>query len=387
MMTLPHKASKNLRWFHCACLIAALLTPAVHASEPKTDAPPSPKHSTMTLVSANDATIHYSGRCAWKDGSMRMGYPGVSLRFAFRGKAPSIQLQADSVDCYFNLSCNGWEPVTLRLNPGLNTIDLPIGTAPETGWWIELTRRTESWMGEAAFAGVLLPEGCELLPPPPYPDRRLLVIGDSITCGEYVEKFPPEFDPTQRSTNAARSYAMILGKWLGAQTHLIAYGGKGYLREWSGSDKAPLIPACFERALPDDPASQWDHSSYQPDVVILNVGTDYDVGMPDPAAMQEVMHRLLCRIREVHAEAWIVLVESGYHSDGSDGQSTLVRQAHLELMQWLVDKRKGEGDLKLALQNSGFHRGTPQDTHLVAFQQEQIAMDLLPLIRDLTNWD
>ena len=44
-----------------------------------------------------------------------------------------------------------------------------------------------------------------------------MFIGDSLTCGEYAERFPPEDDATPRSTNAARSYAMLVARWLDAQ--------------------------------------------------------------------------------------------------------------------------------------------------------------------------
>jgi len=120
-------------------------------------------------------------------------------------------------------------------------------------------------MGTASFDGLVLPDGCELLPAPAWPVRKLMFIGDSLTCGEYNERFPPENDSTPRSTNVARSYGMLLAKWLNAQVHVVAYGGRGLVRNWDGRRDVNTVPVFFERSLPDDPATHWDHSRYQPE--------------------------------------------------------------------------------------------------------------------------
>ena len=143
-----------------------------------------------TLVSPADPRIAYMGRIELSDRKAEMGYPGITIRFVYAGAAPVLRMTGDSPNCYFNLSCNGWDPVVIKLNLGENEIALPTGVAPAGGWMIELVRRTESWMGTASFDGLVLPRGCGLLAPPPWPSRKLMFIGDSLTCGEYNERFP-----------------------------------------------------------------------------------------------------------------------------------------------------------------------------------------------------
>lgn len=356
----------------------ALLAPMALVAQ----APSAPSRS----VAPSDARIAYMGRLSVSDAHARMGFPGVTTRFRFRGPAPAIKLTATSEDCYFNLSCNGWEPVVLHLKKGENLIQLPMGRAPKEGWDIDLVRRTESWMGEASFDGLELPEGCELLSPASFPARKLLFFGDSITCGEYVEKYPPEFDMTQRMTNATRSFAMVLGRWLNAQVHLVAYGGKGITREWSGRTDKGNLPDYLSRALPDDPTSTWDHHRYQPEAIVINAGTDFDHDIPDIAKLTEAYHGFVKQVRTAYPKAFIFLCESGYHSDGSDGEPTTSRELSLRMFQTLVERQKAAGDARVRLVRSGFHRGTPKDTHLVAFQQEQIAQDLLGPIKEATGW-
>jgi lysophospholipase L1-like esterase len=345
-----------------------------------------PPAASLTAVAASDARITCMGRIEWSDQKAHMGFPGVTVRFVYRGPAPIIKMTGDTPDCYFNLSCNGWDPVVIRLKPGANEIALPTGVAPREGWLIELVRRTESWMGTASFDGLLLPAECELLPPPAWPERKLMFIGDSLTCGEYDERFPPEDDATPRSTNAARSYGMLLASWLGAQVHLISYGGRGITRDWAGHTDVNTVPVFFPRALPDKVGSTWAHSHYQPDVIVINVGTDFDAGLPDEPKFTEAYAAFVAQVRVAHPAAFILLSESGYQSDGSDGRPRLSRDRLLQTMQAVVEKRHQAGDNRVRMARMGFQPGTPSDGHVVAFQQEQLARNLLGPIREVTGW-
>ena len=339
-----------------------------------------------TAVLPTDARIATMGRVDRSAARTRLGFPGVTIRFVYRGPAPVLRLTGDTENCFFNLSCNGWDPVIIRLKAGENEIPLPTGVAPPGGWLVELVRRTESWMGTASFDGLQLPAGCELLPPPAWPPRRLMFIGDSLTCGEYIERFPPEYDQTPRSTNAARSYGMLLAKWLGAQVHLVSYGGRGITRDWSGKTDTNTLSVCFPRAMPDEAGSQWDHAQYSPDVIVINVGTDLDANLPDEARLTDAYAAFVAQVRAAHARAFILITESGFQSDGSDGRPRTSRDLLLRVLTAVAQRRHEAGDDRVRAARTGFHPGTPDDSHLVAFQHEQIAHDLLGPIREVTGW-
>lgn len=337
-------------------------------------------------VAADDPMFAYMGRLEMSGGRARMGYPGVTVRFVYSGPAPVLRMTGDSPNCFFNLSCNGWDPVVIRLNQGPNEIPLPTGAAPPGGWLVEVVRRTESWMGTASFDGLGLPAGCHLLAPPPWPGRRLMFIGDSLTCGEYDERFPNEFDSTPRSTNAARSYGMLLARWLGAQVHLISYGGRGVTRDWSGRRDVNTLPVFFPRALPDEEGSVWDHARYAPDVVVINDGTDFDAGPLDQVAFTDAYAAFVAQVRSAYPGAFILLSESGFQSDGSDGRPRTARDRLLSALNEVARRRAVAGDARVRVVRSGFYPGTPSNGHVVAFQQEQIALELLGPIREVTGW-
>ncbi|HEY4248938.1 MAG TPA: hypothetical protein VGM64_19090 [Lacunisphaera sp.] len=337
-------------------------------------------------VKADLVNFAYMGRTQMISGRVWMGFPGVTIRFKYRGPAPTLKLSAETPNCFFNLSCNGWDPVVIHLKPGLNEIPLPTGPAPVEGWVIELVRRTESWMGTASFDGAELPPGCELLPPPAWPTRKLLFIGDSLTCGEYDERFPPENDSTPRSTNVARSYGMLLAKWLKAQVHVVAYGGRGLVRDWSGKRDVNTVPVFFERAMPDDPTSKWDHKLYQPDVIVINDGTDHDANILPEAELTTAYIAFVARVRTVHPNAWILISESGFQPDTASGKPTIMRDELFKTLVAVVKHSQKSGDSRIRLVRTGYFPGTSSDPHLVAFQQEQIALDFLKPIKEATGW-
>lgn len=339
-------------------------------------------------VSPRDPRILYMGRVAFTDGEEAcMGFPGVALRFAYRGPAPTLLLTARTATCYFNLACNGWEPALIHPLEGRSEVPLPTGPAPEEGWVVELTRRTEAWQGLAGFRGLELPEGCELLPPPPFPARKLLVIGDSITCGDQIESLPPEFDLGPRRTNATRSYGMLLGRWLGAQVHLVACGGRGLTRDWRGDRTVANAPQFFQRALPDDPGSAWNHGAYAPDVLVVCLGTnDFNQDLPEEKAFIEACDRFLRQIREVHPNAALVLAESPIFGEAPGTPDRAKRDLLRRCLEGVITLRRQAGDPCIALAPLRHYPGTSADAHPVAFQHEQIALELLPVLKTLTGW-
>jgi len=367
---------------------ASLLAAAVVAQIPPA---PRPRTDLITLrptvVPAGDSRIAYMGRVAFAPDGAHLGFPGIVIRFVYRGPAPTLRLEAGSPDCYFNLACNGWDPVVIRLRPGANEIHLPSGAAPPSGWLVELVRRTEAWQGLATFQGLILPEGCDLLPPPPWPPRKLMFIGDSITCGEYVERFPPEDDNSPRTTNAARSFGMLLARWLNAQVHLVSYGGRGVMRDWQGNTNVNNAPQFFQRTMPDDPASRWDHAAYVPDVVVISLGqNDFSKDLPDEAVYTKACDDFVGEVRAAYPGAALVLAEVSLFGDTPGTPDRAKRDQLHRVLAAVAARRRAGGDARIVDAPVRYYPGTPTNAHTVAFQDEQIAQELLGPIRALAGW-
>jgi lysophospholipase L1-like esterase len=371
-----------MRFIACFLSFAFAAFP-VRAAETK----PATNMTNSTSISAYDQRISYMGRVAIVGDEAVMGFPGITLHFVYRGPAPVLRLNAGSENCYFNLACNGWDPVVIHLSPGQNEIALPMGTAPAGGWLVELVRRNESWQGVASFRGLLLPPGSGLLDPPSWPARKLMVIGDSITGGEYIERFPPEDISTPRAANAARSFGMLLGRWLKAQVHLVSYGGRGVMRDWQGQTNVPNAPQFFNRTLPDDPASTWNHADYVPDAIVVCLGTnDFSKDLPDEAVYRKAYDDFVGEIRAVYPRAALVLAESPIFGDAPGTPDRAKRDQLRRVIDAVMARRRAAGDKRIAVAPVGHYPGTPGNAHPVAFQHEQIAVQLLGPIRSLTGW-
>jgi lysophospholipase L1-like esterase len=213
-----------------------------------------------------------------------------------------------------------------------------------------------------------------------------MFIGDSLTCGEYDERVPPENDRSPRTTNVARSYGMLLAKWLNTQVHIVAYGGRGITRDWAGKRDVNTVPIFFERSMPDEPASKWDHSHYQPDVIVINVGTDDDHDILPEAELDDAYTAFVIRVRAVHPKAYILISESGFQPNAASGMPTAMRDKLLKTLKAVIKRRQEAGDFHIRLVPTGYFPGTATDPHLVAFQQEQIALDFLGPIKEVTGW-
>jgi hypothetical protein len=168
--------------------------------------------------------------------------------------------------------------------------------------------------------------------------------------------------------------------------HIVAYGGRGIVRNWDGRRDVNTVPIFFERALPDDPASKWDHARYQPDVVVINDGTDHDKDIMPHAELTEAYAAFVVRVRAVYPKAWILISESGFHPDAASGQPTAMRAEMLKTLNAVISRQHAAGDDRVRLVRCGYFPSTPANPHIVAFQQEQVALDFLGPIKEVTGW-
>lgn len=341
------------------------------------------------FVPAEAADVSVMGRVALTPEGMRMGFPGVSLRFVYRGAAPSVKFRAETDGCYFDVSLDEASPLVMHLEKGENLVELPFGESDADGFVVEIVRRTESWMGEAVFEGIALPEGCELLAAPVLPMRKMMFIGDSTTCGEFNERFPPREEISPRTTNATRSYGMLVAEAFGAQVHLIAYGGQGIVRDWSGASEGEavcLAPEYFELAAPGNKTVRWNHGNYVPDVIAINLGTDFDAGLFDQEAYNEIYYGFVKQVRSAYPLSQIVLCESNFLSDEPGTETFEAREVLRLTLETVVAKSLMAGDRRVRMVRLPYYSGTEKDPHLTVQQHEALAAELVPQIREIMDW-
>lgn len=333
-------------------------------------------------VKANDAAITYEGRyAAAAAGTVRLGFPGVSVHLRFRGTTLELRANASSNDNFFDVSVDGAEPTVLRLQKGDAVYPLLSGGA-EAEHVVVLTRRMESWMGVCTLASFELGAGGAWLKPPELPSRKLMFIGDSVTCGELAAWTSGGDTQAKVNTNARLSYGMILARRMGAQCHLVSYGGRGIIRDWQGIRDTQNAPQFYERALPDDAAARWDHRRYVPDAIGIALGTnDFNQGVPDQNEFVNAYVEFIEKVRRDAPDAAIFVMDSPIvGDDAAKGPRRTVLHSYLER----IVKRIGSP--KVLLAPVSVYPGVPGNGHPTGTDHIGMANELEPVLRRTLGW-
>jgi lysophospholipase L1-like esterase len=166
--------------------------------------------------------------------------------------------------------------------------------------------------GEASFGATLLwavePIDGNLLDPPKAPERRIEILGDSITCGYGNEGESTSCSFSAETENHYLSYGAILARGFDAELSTVAWSGKGVVVNYGG-DMGTTLPEMLERAVPQSSTSVWDYSLVAPpDLVLINLGTnDFSTDNdPELAEFVSVYLDMLNGIRARYPDAFIV---------------------------------------------------------------------------------
>lgn len=124
---------------------------------------------------------------------------------------------------------------------------------------------------------------------------KLLVIGDSISAAYGVDgAYPCSF--TADLENVHHGYAAIVAEEIGAEAHIVAWSGKGVVRNYGDENQVSTnpMPSYYNRTLGNDVApsdsssdsNYWDPVDFPADVVLVMLGTNDYSTEPNPTDEQ-----------------------------------------------------------------------------------------------------
>jgi len=249
--------------------------------------------------------VNYIGRFDQSDlKGPSFAWSASTIQAAFQGTNISIHLAPSTSweSAYLNVKIDNTDSYRLLVDHD-GAYGLATGLAAGDHL-IEVSRRDEGGFGEIHYRGFALDQG-QLLPPPARVDRRIEVIGDSITCG-YGNEAPNESTPfTTATENAYLAYGPITARQLNAEAIVIAWSGIGILRNNSGGT-ANQMPAIYPRTLSKSSAPVWDFTSWVPHVVVVNLGTnDFGTGTPVRADFVRAYRDFIATLRSHYPDAHI----------------------------------------------------------------------------------
>jgi lysophospholipase L1-like esterase len=341
--------------------------------------------------SADDDRIVIMGRYQTDDtGAVSFGASGVTFIIRFSGTFLDIVLEDEirygTSYNYFTVIVGDGSPVRFRTEPGRT--EYRIADALSTGeHTVILSKASEGQNGRNRLVEVRCRK---LLRADPLPERKLEYIGDSITCGFGANdsEIPCRSGTWFDQHDTWNSYGSIVAKRLQAQRHLNAISGIGMIRNWNSP--GPVMPDRYAGVFIDyaDTNSSWDFSKYQPDLLIIGLGTndfsdgDGAVPRPPPNGPEFIEHYIhfIGFLRSQYPNTSFLLLSS----------PLLDEERNRELESYL-----GEIVVRLSMER-GFSIETFSfskryrngcDGHPSNTDHEQMADELEPFVRNLMGWN
>ena len=332
------------------------------------------------LIPANATTMAIEGRTVTAtNGALRIGYPGVMLHFTAEGPNATMKIDASSDQVFIDIGVDGAAPRVVQLVKGVQEVELYSG-APGVHR-VQVLKRTENWTGTMEIVGV---GGAKRVVPIALPGRRLMFIGDSITCGAGTDV--PDAASTLEGNivnNGAKSFGRVLAARLNAQCHLVSYGGRGVIRDWQGIRAINNAPVFYERAMPDDPSALWDHNRYVPHAIGICLGTnDFNQGVPDQNEFVNAYVEFVTKVRRDAPGAPIFLIDSPMTNDESAelGHRATVQHDYLNEIVRKI------GSPLVTRAPIAHYPGRAVNVHPIASEHVKIAGELEPMFRKALGW-
>ncbi|MEY4551336.1 MAG: hypothetical protein RL685_7531 [Pseudomonadota bacterium] len=264
--------------------------------------------------------VRFIGRV---DTTSSAGFDGTGARFAWSGSGVVARFSGSQVAVrlvggqQFTVLVDGVLQPTLTPTGGLDVLASGLAFGEHT---VELYRRTEANQGESQLLGFDFGDGAQLAPPP-LPERRVELVGDSITAGYGNEGADMSCPFTPETENHYLTYGALAARQLGAEVSTVAWSGKGVVCNY-GDDPTSCsdpLPPYYGRTLPARADSVWDFNEWQPQAVVINLGTNDFSTTSDPtqAEFETAFGTLLERIRSGYPEA-LILATVGPLLNGTD---------------------------------------------------------------------
>jgi lysophospholipase L1-like esterase len=336
------------------------------------------------LIPVNDPHLRLLGRADDRDPAHpRLAYPGTGIEFRLMGASAELQVASNSATSALTIVVDHGAQALRLLAAGDNSVSIlmPIDNGPHT---VQIYKRTETWQGILTLNGLALAPGAALLDPPPVSARKLIFVGDSVTCGVGIDNNAQcTHDPQLPDINPYESYGMLLGRRLDAETQLVCYGGRGLVRDYRGltvADNVLNVPQFISLSIPSDKPEDrapWDPARFQPDAVFISLGTN-DMNLEKTKPLDE--------------DKWVAQYAAFLHAVRHDYPRALIFVTEgaivtNPLLAQLVQRVAGESlDSRVLYTPSHHYPGNGCNGHPTRIQHQHMADDFEPVLRHALGW-
>lgn len=217
--------------------------------------------------------LYVGGRAvmALADGQTRYTYawPGVYFEAQFKGDAVDVKVDDDQNFLY--LYVDGQHKLTLTRSQKATVTLKDLGPGRHT---VRLEKISETQNSTGTFGGFYVASSDDVLPAPQY-DRRIEFIGDSFTVGygNTSRGGVCTTDDVRDTTDTSQGFPPRTAKHFGAAYRVIAFSGRGIVRNYSDVEHGVTLPVLYQYALFDH-KTPTPQDGWQPDVYVIGLGTN-----------------------------------------------------------------------------------------------------------------
>ncbi|WP_437275483.1 SGNH/GDSL hydrolase family protein [Sorangium sp. So ce375] len=345
-----------------------------------------PSGDTIRFIGRFDTTQAEGPRFSWAGSAIVTRFSGTSISVRFNDESTADQSN------FFQVVVDGQSKGVLKVNSQEDLYTVAEGL-PDGEHDLVLHRRTEPLVGVSQFLEFVPAQGETLLPVPAAPERRIEVIGDSISAGYGVDGANETCPFTSDTENNYLAYSSLTGRLVGADSTIVAWSGRGVYRNYK-DDPADTMPEMYGRTIADEAEPAWNFSSWVPQVVVINLGTnDFSPDVPGDAQFRgpftEAYAGLVETVRANYPEAFIFCTIGPMLSDSYPPDAMALTRARAYIGQ-VVEDRNDDGDDRVRLlefpPQDGAANGLGCDYHPSVKTSALMAQQLAEAIREELGW-
>lgn len=349
---------------------------------------------------ADDPKLQYMGRIDWTNPKApRFASAAVQLKAKFVGTGATIKIGDENRygnnKNYFEVLVD--DAPAVKLTALKSQTDYVVAeNLPNGEHTLTIAKRTEASIGYSSFLGLTVVG--ELLELPAPPERRIEIIGDSISCGsgdEAANNSPQCMEDGwgQPYHNSYLAYGPVMARSLDAQYHVTAVSGIGLIRNYSFKYDARPMPEVYDLLYTEEMTSKpWDTTKFVPDAIVIGLGTnDFSPGDSEREKMtvDEYTTAYIAfveKLRAFYPNAHVFGMSSPMLGDGWPEATDMSASNLKSAITAMTEHFNSAGDANVHALMITKQIGAGCGTHPSAAQQAETAAEVAAAVKTTLGW-
>lgn len=249
--------------------------------------------NTETTYQLTEENVKLLGRTYFDGEKLFCALSGSGAEFTFNGTKCSVTVTGDSNainasnadnQARVGIYVNGERVIDDMVDNIQETYDVFESDTPKEVT-VSIVKLSESPMSTIGIKEIKA-TGSKIAPTP-NKDLFIEFIGDSITCGYGIDDPDKDHHFSTKTEDVTKAYAYRTAEKLNADYSMVSFSGYGIISGYSSNDKkveAQTVPQFYTKLGYSwaangsfTPANvDWDFSKRQPDLIVINLGTNDD---------------------------------------------------------------------------------------------------------------